>query len=223
MEEAAAESEWRRIVGRWLFAQRCSFIAGATSPETLPPARYPEIAFAGRSNVGKSTLINALTGRASLARTSHTPGRTQQINFFELADRLMLVDLPGYGYAAASKARVREWGALIEAYLKGRANLRRVMLLIDSRHEPKASDRAIMALLDGAAVAYQAVLTKIDKLAPEARLARAQSLAAELAGHPAAHPTVLSTSAHSLAGIEDLRAELAALAEPSSPNSEQAR
>ncbi|MGI9387306.1 MAG: ribosome biogenesis GTP-binding protein YihA/YsxC, partial [Methyloligellaceae bacterium] len=170
-----------------------------------------EIAFAGRSNVGKSSLINALTGRNTLARTSHTPGRTQQLNFFDLGDRLMLVDLPGYGYARAARSQVKGWTRLIHAYLLGRPNLRRLCLLIDGRHGLKDSDREIMALLDAAAVNYQIVLTKIDKV-PEAVLRSITSrLISESAIHPACHPEVLPTSAHDKIGIPDLRATLAAL------------
>jgi len=198
--------------GRHLFAQACEFVAGAGSDAALPPAQLPEIAFAGRSNVGKSSLVNALTGRRTLARVSHTPGRTQQLNFFSLAERLMLVDLPGYGFAAASKAKVAGWTKLMERYLKGRPTLRRVMLLIDARHGIKEADRPIMAMLDEAAVSYQIVLTKIDKV-PHAALARCTAAtAAEIAKHVAAHPTIHLTSAHDGLGIAALRAGVAALA-----------
>ena len=146
--------------GRLLFAKACDFVAGADKLEVVPDATLPEIAFAGRSNVGKSSLINALTGRKTLARTSNTPGRTQQINFFRLGDRLTLVDLPGYGYARAAKTRIAAWTRLVNGYLKGRPGLRRVCLLIDARHGPKDVDREIMTMLDKAAVVYQVVLTK---------------------------------------------------------------
>ncbi|MGF1609960.1 MAG: ribosome biogenesis GTP-binding protein YihA/YsxC [Kiloniellales bacterium] len=198
--------------GRWLFAQDCRFVAGATRIEQLPPASLPEIAFAGRSNVGKSSVLNALTGRAALARTSHTPGRTQQINFFALADRLMLVDLPGYGYARASKQAVKRWSALARDYLKGRPLLRRVCLLVDARHGLKDSDRAVMDALDKAAVSYQVVLTKADKCSAAAIAKLRAGLAAELARRPAAHPELAVTSAREGLGIAELRAALATLA-----------
>ncbi len=198
--------------GRWLFAQDCRFVAGAASLDRLPPAGPVEVAFAGRSNVGKSSLINALTNRSQLARTSNTPGRTQQINFFDLGEgRLLLVDLPGYGFAQAPKSRVREWTALVNDYLRGRPTLRRVCLLIDSRHGIKPNDREVMEMLDGAAVNYQAVLTKCDKPKPAALAAVIAATAAELAKHVAAHPEVIATSAATGAGIDTLRARIAAL------------
>ncbi|MBT4941062.1 MAG: YihA family ribosome biogenesis GTP-binding protein, partial [Rhodospirillaceae bacterium] len=150
--------------GRVLFAQNCEFLISAASFEQLPDSELPEIAFAGRSNVGKSSLLNALTGRKNLARTSNTPGRTQQVNFFDLGGRMMLTDLPGYGYARATKSVVEKWTRLIKSYLKGRVQLRRVCLLIDSRHGLKATDHEAMDLMDGAAVAYQIILTKCDKI-----------------------------------------------------------
>ena len=207
--DAAAEE-----AGRRLFAGRCDFIAGAASDAALPPANLPEIAFAGRSNVGKSSLLNALTGRTALARVSHRPGRTQQLNFFDLEQRLALVDLPGYGFAEASKHDVERWTALIKRYLRGRASLRRTLLLIDARHGIKEPDRPMMELLDEAAVSYQAVLTKIDKVAPDALAARVAAVAAELATHRAAHPVIHLTSAHDGIGIAALRAGVAALAAP---------
>jgi len=206
IDAAALES------GRLLFAGDCRFVAGAASLEQLPPMGLPEVAFAGRSNVGKSSLINALTGRAALARTSDTPGRTQQLNFFALAERLMLVDLPGHGYARAAKREIARWTELIDAYLRGRASLARICLLVDARHGLKDVDRDLMRRLDQAAVVYQAVLTKCDKLgAAELERARA-ALAADLARHPAAHPAILATSAVSGLGMPGLRAALAALA-----------
>jgi len=205
--DAAAEE-----TGRRLFAQTCDFVAGAASDAALPSAHLPEIAFAGRSNVGKSTLLNALTGRRTLARVSHTPGRTQQLNFFALAERLMLVDLPGYGFAAASKAKVAGWTKLTERYLKGRPTLRRVLLLVDARHGIKEADRPIMAMLDEAAVSYQIVLTKIDKVRGTELQRRAAATAAELAKHVAAHPAIHLTSAHDGLGIAALRASITALA-----------
>jgi len=201
--------------GRRLFAQECRFVAGAARMRDLPAALIPEVAFAGRSNVGKSSLVNALTGRRTLARTSNTPGRTREINFFLLGGRLMLVDLPGYGYARAAKTRVREWTALVQSYLKGRPNLRRVCLLVDARHGLKDSDRTVMAALDEAAVSYQVVLTKIDKTKPGALDTLCRALAAELARHPAAHPEIARTSARKGEGVAALRAALAALAAPS--------
>jgi GTP-binding protein len=200
--------------GRLLFARECRFVAGATNEEILPAATLPEVAFAGRSNVGKSSLVNALTGRNTLARVSHTPGRTQQINFFDLAGRLMLVDLPGFGFAKVSKTRVRGWTGLIFLYLRGRATLRRVCLLADSRHGLKEVDREFMKQLDAAAVSYQVVLTKADKLKPEELAARRADIAREIAGHVGAHPEIVATSAHAGLGIPELRAHLAALAEP---------
>jgi len=196
---------------RRLFAQECRFVAGAASLDRLPEAELPEVAFAGRSNVGKSSLINALTGRSALARASNTPGRTRQINFFRLADALMLVDLPGYGYARAPKREIAAWTGLVDSYLRGRAPLRRLMLLIDARHGIKESDRELMKMLDAAAVSYQGVLTKIDK-ADDLDSMKAE-IAAELATHVAAHPTLLATSAVTGAGIEEAREEIAALAE----------
>ena len=200
--------------GRKLFAQDCRFVTGVASLDGLPPAEFPEVAFAGRSNVGKSSLLNALTGRRALARTSKTPGRTQQINIFALGGRLGLVDLPGYGYAQAPKAHVAEWTALVNGYLRGRPTLRRALVLIDARHGPKDSDRTLMAMLDVAAVSYQAVLTKADAVRPEALEAVLAALAGELARHAAAHPEFAVTSARDGAGIADLRAALAALAAP---------
>ncbi len=200
--------------GRKLFAQDCRFVTGAASLDGLPPAELPEVAFAGRSNVGKSSLINALTGRRGLARTSNTPGRTQQINIFALGGRLMLVDLPGYGYARAPKAQSKAWRALVADFLRGRPTLRRVCLLIDARHGAKDSDRALMGMLDTAAVPYQAVLTKADKTRPGVLARVLEALGAELAGHAAAHPEVAVTSAVAGSGVAELRAALAALVAP---------
>ena len=198
--------------GRWLFAQDCRFVWGAASLDGLPPLGLTELAFAGRSNVGKSSLINALTNRSQLARTSNTPGRTQQINFFDLGGRLLLVDLPGYGFASAPKAQVKRWTALVNDYLRGRPTLRRVCLLIDARHGIKANDRELMAMLDAAAVNYQAVLTKCDKLKAGELEAKRAATEAELAKHAAAHPELIATSAETGLGIDLLRARIAALA-----------
>ncbi len=198
--------------GRLIFARDCQFIAGASDRASLPAESLPEIAFLGRSNVGKSSLVNALTGRRTLARTSNTPGRTRQINFFALDNRLMLVDLPGYGYAAASKSAVAAWTGLVQHYLRGRASLRRVCLLIDSRHGIKEPDRPIMQLCDAAGLSFQVVLTKVDKLGLTGRATIAGSVCAELARHSAAHPEIHLTSAEKGLGIATLRAAVAGFA-----------
>jgi len=200
--------------GRLLFAKSCDFVAGASTPEALPPPSLPEVAFAGRSNVGKSSLLNALTGRNSLARVSNTPGRTRQLNFFDLGHRLMLVDLPGYGYAEAPKHEVQRWTELTRLYLKGRSSLRRALLLIDARHGIKPTDEPLMAMLDEAAVSFQIVLTKADKLAAKELSETLARIAAALARHTAAHPVIHVTSAQEGMGIGALRAALAALAAP---------
>jgi GTP-binding protein len=199
--------------GRLLFARECRFVGGAAVETALPPESLPEIAFVGRSNVGKSSLVNALTGRRMLARVSNTPGRTRQLNFFALDDRLMLVDLPGYGYAEASKNAIKGWTRLMRDYLRGRSSLCRVCLLIDSRHGLKDPDRALMALCDAGGISYQAVLTKIDKLGPQPRATTAESVAAELAQHSAAHPEIHLTSAEKRLGIAALRATLTGFAD----------
>lgn len=210
----AAPSTDEIEAGRLLFAQECRFVAGAAEPARLPGDTLTELAFVGRSNVGKSSLVNALTGRNTLARVSHTPGRTQQLNFFDLGGRLMLVDLPGYGFAAASKTAIGKWQGLIKLYLKGRASLRRTMLLIDARHGIKDPDRPFMTMLDEAAVSYQIVLTKADKVKPSELARVIAATVTELARHTAAHPVIHITSAHEGSGIAELRAALTALAAP---------
>jgi GTP-binding protein len=197
--------------GRKLFAGDWQFAAAAGSLAALPPMRGIEVAFAGRSNVGKSSLINALTGRRALARTSHTPGRTQELIFFTGPSQLTLVDMPGYGYAAASKAKVKAWTELIHAFLQGRANLARVYLLIDARHGPKPVDEEVLETLDQAAVNSQIVLTKTDATKASERAALFAATEAGLARHPAAHPELLSTSARTDAGIPELRSAIARL------------
>jgi len=199
--------------GRLLFAKPCEFVLGAARLDQIPESRLPEVAFAGRSNVGKSSLVNALTGRKTLARVSNTPGRTREINFFRLDDTLMLTDLPGYGFARASKAQSEQWAGLIFEYLRGRPTLRRVILLIDSRRGLLKNDVEVMTLLDRAAVSYQLVLTKTDKLKPNELAAIAARVDAESRTHGAAHPHIIATSALSGEGIPKLRAELAALAD----------
>jgi GTP-binding protein len=199
--------------GRLLFAQECNFIWGAADQANLPEATLPEIAFAGRSNVGKSSLVNALTGRKTLARTSNTPGRTQQLNFFDLGGRLILVDLPGYGYAKESKSKVSAWTKLVKDYLRGRVTLRRICLLIDGRHGLKPNDIEIMDMLDRSAVPYQIVLTKMDKVKKADQAAVLEKTAAALKQHAAAHPEVAFTSSEDGTGVAELRASLATLAQ----------
>lgn len=193
---------------RKLFAGPCDFIAGVANLEQLPPMGPPEIAFIGRSNVGKSSLLNALTGRKALARVSNTPGRTQQLNFFNLADKLWLVDLPGYGYAKASKTDIRDWNFLIKDYLRGRTTLTRVMLLIDSRHGLKESDLDFLKLLNQAAVTTQIVLTKTDMITPKEVVAMKAAVLDGTKKHPAVFPAVASSSSEAGHGIEELRAYL---------------
>lgn len=198
--------------GRRLFAGECTFMLGAAGLAQIPETEINEIAFAGRSNVGKSSLINALTGRNALARTSHTPGRTQQINFFDLGGRITIADLPGYGYARAPKDEVAKWTRLVNSYLKGRRELVRVMLLIDARHGIKDVDREIMKMLDDAAVSYQVVLTKADKLKEKERETVVGKTALELAAHVAAYPFLHLCSSHKGSGIGALRADIGRIA-----------
>lgn len=199
---------------RLLFLKPVTFLQGAAGIDSLPPFTLPEIAFAGRSNVGKSSLINALVGRSGVARASNTPGRTQEVNFFDLGGRLTLVDLPGYGFAQAPKDKVERWTRLVNGYLKGRPVLRRVALLIDSRHGLKDSDREMMTMLDKAAVVYQVVLTKADKIKPGELETVLEETRRQLAKRVAAHPVVMTTSSEKGWGIADLRVELAELATP---------
>ncbi len=198
--------------GRLLFASECRFVYAAQRLDQLPPAAGPEVAFAGRSNVGKSSLLNALTGRRALARVSVTPGRTRQLNFFDLAGRLTLVDMPGYGYARAGKSVKQDWQGLMFDYLRGRATLRRVMLLLDARVEVKEADREVMKLLDRAAVTFQLALTKADGVKPPALARKLAEVVALARAHPAAHPDVVVTSSETGEGIPELRAAIAELA-----------
>ena len=197
--------------GRLLFSQQCTFLAGAPTVEALPGMSLPEIAFAGRSNVGKSSLVNALTGRKTLARVSHTPGRTQQLNFFRLGEALGLVDMPGYGYAAVSRSKVEAWTRLVGRFLQGRASLLRIYLLVDGRHGLKDSDHQQMTAFDKAATSYAVVLTKADEVKARDRENRVDEVSSALLKHPAAFPTVLMTSAETGAGVPELRASIARL------------
>ena len=200
--------------GRLLFARDVTFMLSAVSLDTLPPARLPEICFAGRSNVGKSSLINALTNRKSLARASNTPGRTRELNYFNIDERLFIVDLPGYGYAKASKVDIARWTKLTRQFLFGRASLRRVFLLIDSRHGVKESDLELMGMLDETAVTYQIIMTKADKPKKgelEKILAKTQKI---ITKRPAAFPKIICTSSEKKRGLDELRAEIVGLALP---------
>ncbi len=198
--------------GRILFAKGSDFVLGAAKLAQLPESLACEVAFAGRSNVGKSSLLNALTGRKALARTSNTPGRTRELNYFKVGDDLHIVDMPGYGYARAEKALVAKWQSLIRNYLSGRPNLRRVFVLIDSRHGLKPNDMEIMDLLDEAAVIYQGVLTKIDKLKKGELDKVVERTRAGMSKRPAAHPELHLTSSEKGTGIPELRADIAILA-----------
>ena len=207
------EADEATEAARKLFAGPCDFIWGATSADNLPPEKLSEVAFVGRSNAGKSSLVNALTGRKSLARVSQTPGATRQINFFDLGGKLMLVDLPGYGFAKRSKTEADSWQEMIFAYLRRRARLRRVLLLIDARRGVMDSDRQVMTLLDQAAVSYGLVLTKVDEVKASEHGAARAAAAQEAAKHTAALAEVQLTSALEGDGIPELRVHLAALAQ----------
>jgi GTP-binding protein len=196
---------------RKIFAGECTFLWGSADLNALPPPDKNEIAFAGRSNVGKSSLVNALTGRKTLAKISNTPGRTQQLNFFNLADHLYLVDMPGYGYAKVSKKMRAEWDKLIFNYLQGRPNLRTVLVMIDCRHGLKDVDLHLMDLLDKAAVNYRIVLTKCDKISEKERTAVSEQIRETLLKHPAAYPIISATSSENGIGIPELRAMIISL------------
>lgn len=212
MSSAAPPSATELEDGRLLFAQAWGFSRGSPDLDHLPPADRPEVAFAGRSNVGKSSLINALTGRLNLARASNTPGRTQELNYFtDPANRLYVVDMPGYGYAEAPKNKVALWNAVLRAYLSGRNTLLRVFVLVDARHGLKPSDTELMTMLDTAAVSYQVVLTKSDKISTAALAGISEKTESTVAKHPAAFPAILQTSAEKGEGIAELRAAVARL------------
>lgn len=208
---APEPSDEDRETGRLLFAGPVDFVKGVVAMTGLPPADRVEVCFAGRSNVGKSSLINALTGRKTLARASNTPGRTQEINYFALGEARYLVDLPGYGYAEAPVAIVAKWQALLKQYLAGRQTLRRAFVLIDARHGVKAVDAEILTLLDRSAVTFQAVLTKVDKINRQEREAVIEQVKGALGKHPAAYPEIVVTSSEKGEGIETLRAIIATL------------
>ena len=214
-ERDDAEKAAALEAGRLAFARPWRFVMGVSAIDGLPPAEGVEVAFAGRSNVGKSSLINALVGQKTLARTSNTPGRTRELNFFTADVGVVIVDMPGYGYARASKRDVEDWTRLVFDFLRGRVNLRRIYVLIDARHGLKANDKEALGVLDKAAVSYQIVLTKSDKEKPAALEAVIAETRAAIAKRPAAHPEVIATSATTGAGIEALRAEIAALARTS--------
>lgn len=190
------------------FTRPCNFVISVANLVQLPESDFDEVAFAGRSNVGKSSLINALFNQTKLAKTSSTPGRTQQLNFFNFDNKLYLVDLPGYGYAKAPEKLVKQWQVVLKTYLRGRPTLRRVFLLIDSRHGLKKEDRDIMKLLDESAVTYQVVLTKIDKISEKALSSVSTAIAEELKKHAAAMPETLATSSEKKIGLDILKAEV---------------
>lgn len=208
---AQEEADWLEA-GRLLFAGPIDFERGVPSMEFLPDSSLPEVAFAGRSNVGKSSLINAITGRNKLARASTEPGRTRELNFFRMGDRLRLVDMPGYGYAKAGKSDIERWTSLVRDYLRGRSSLKRVILLIDARHGVKPHDKDVMDALDKSAVIYEIVLTKADKLKVSEVADITDATRAVIAKRPAAYPHVRTTSSETGLGIDLLRADIAALA-----------
>ncbi|MGI9480892.1 MAG: ribosome biogenesis GTP-binding protein YihA/YsxC [Hyphomicrobiales bacterium] len=207
-ETDSAFSAQQIETGRKLFAGECTFLKGVAAISQLPEPLGCEVAFAGRSNVGKSSLLNALTGRKALARTSNTPGRTRELNYFDIGGVLYLVDMPGYGYARAEKRLIEQWNALIRDYLRGRASLRRVFVLVDSRHGLKAGDLEMMDLMDETAVIYQVVMTKADKMKPGPLQKVVASVTEGLSKRPAAHPDIHLTSSVKGDGIAELRAEI---------------
>lgn len=194
-----------------LFKKDCTFVMGVAKLDQLPPQDRLEVGFIGRSNVGKSSLINAVLRRTHLARTSNTPGRTQELNFFNLADKLFIVDMPGYGYAQVSKSKVEAWTKLMKNYLRGRSTLYRVFLLLDSRHEVKTADIDMMKMLDESAVSYQLVLTKSDKIKADLLQERREALQDIIKNHPAAYPEILITSAITKDGLDGVREAIASL------------
>ena len=210
MNEPSAEQQSAALIeaGRKLFAGPCDFFFAAARADGLPPVGAPEVAFAGRSNVGKSSLVNALTGRQSLARTSNTPGRTQELIFFDLGKQLTLVDMPGYGYAAVNKNKVASWGQLMRDYLRGRSALMRAFVLVDGRHGLKDSDIETMKLLDTSAVSYAVVLTKRDEVKSTDQQARIDATLEALRAHPAAYPGTFFTSSRTGEGIPELRGHI---------------
>ena len=208
---AAEPDDTAREIGRLLFAGPVDFVKGVVAMAGLPPGDRLEVCFAGRSNVGKSSLINALTNRKNLARASNTPGRTQEINYFALGDVKYLVDLPGYGYAEAPVAVVAKWQALLKSYLAGRATLRRAFVLVDARHGVKEVDEEILKLLDRSAVTFQVVLTKVDKISQTEKLAVIEQVKGALRAHVAAYPEIIVTSSEKGEGIETLRAIIATM------------
>jgi GTP-binding protein len=200
-DQAVSKAEQARL----LFAQPCDFVLSAPTPSSFPDTKLPEVAFIGRSNVGKSSLVNALTGRRNLARASNTPGRTQQVNFFDLAHRLMLVDLPGYGHAEAPREEKDRWNELVQSYMRLRRSLKCVCLLVDGRHGAKSNDLEMMSFLDRAAVPYKVVLTKVDQVRDSERDQRRQQVTEILTRHPAARDGIILTSAENKSGVDTLR------------------
>ncbi len=209
MDRSPEQDEAERSKAEWLFRQPCLFVKGVVDVAGLPDEAIPEVAFAGRSNVGKSSLLNALIAQGQLARTSNTPGRTRELNYFRLGDAAHIVDMPGYGYARAAKSLVKGWQRLVQDYLRGRTQLGRVFLLIDSRHGVKENDHETMKLMDKSAVSYQLVLTKIDKLKTKEFDAVFAATLADIAKHAAAYPELIATSAEKKTGMEELRLAVA--------------